>query len=495
MLLFDENDTSDWQHSVHETRTSELSDDQHDSTDHMQQPNTDIPGVWKWQVEPKSDLYGDRTGKLMDLEKVVRGRLTELKHMNDRHVYDWIDEANIPKGTKIETSRCCDEIKPSDGDETNVRSRIVVQQYNVVKRDEAHQGTPPLRVLRMLLALATSKDAHRRKVCGIWDVSVAFVHSPMDEFTVVRPPPGLRVKGKLWVLNRALYGTRMARRCFGKLVAEVLTNAQFETVSIVPNTYHHPQRDIDTVVHGDDFVAVAEDGQLDHFEQVLENSMEIKRGGRIGRGRSSTGKVLKRVVHWSGDGSAWKADPRLIEKLIIMLNLSGGKSVDPWRQRHRERRSRQYYDAKLVQATAGLEQYIALDRPDTAYSVKKSLPTKLMQLRVVRVGRYLKNNPRLVWKFPYQQQLKSICGLCSQRDTVEVHVWSCGVLRESADRVRALSTGEAELYAITKGSAHSLHSQAILKGFGATLEAVVLSDASAGVGDRIAPRLWTTEAS
>ena len=72
-----------------------------------------------------------------------------------------------------------------------------MQQYNVVKRDEVHQGTPPLKVLRMLLALATSKDVHRRKVCGIWDVSVAFFHSPMDEFTVVRLPPGLRVKGKL----------------------------------------------------------------------------------------------------------------------------------------------------------------------------------------------------------------------------------------------------------------------------------------------------------
>ena len=56
MLLFDENDTSDWQHSIHETRTSEMSDDQHDphdNTDHKQQPDTDIPGVWKWQVEPK----------------------------------------------------------------------------------------------------------------------------------------------------------------------------------------------------------------------------------------------------------------------------------------------------------------------------------------------------------------------------------------------------------------------------------------------------------
>ena len=112
----------------------------------------------------------------------------------------------------------------------------------------------------MLLALATSKGALRRKVCGIWAVSVAFFRSPMDEFTVVRPPPGLRVKGKLWVLNRALHGTRMASRCFGKLVAEVLKNTHFETVSIVLNTYHHPQRYIDSVVHGDDFVAVAEDG-------------------------------------------------------------------------------------------------------------------------------------------------------------------------------------------------------------------------------------------
>ena len=56
----------------------------------------------------------------MDPEKVVRGRLTELKHMSDHHVYDWIDEASIPKGTKIETSRRCDDIKPRDGDETIV---------------------------------------------------------------------------------------------------------------------------------------------------------------------------------------------------------------------------------------------------------------------------------------------------------------------------------------------------------------------------------------
>ena len=51
--------------------------------------------------------------------------------------------------------------------------------------------------------------------------------------------------------------------------------------------------------------------------------------------------------------------------------------------------------------------------------------------------------------------------------------------------VRALSTCESEFYAITKGSAHSLQRQAILKGFGVLVEATVLSDASAGIG--IAP--------
>ena len=31
-----------------------------------------------------------------------------------------------------------------------------------------------------------------------------------------------------------------------------------------------------------------------------------------------------------------------------------------------------------------------------------------MKLRVIKVARYLKSNPRLVWKFQYQQQPKSI---------------------------------------------------------------------------------------
>ena len=149
-----------------------------------------------------------------------------------------------------------------------------------------------------------------------------------------------------------------------------------------------------------------------------------------------------------------------------------------------------------MQAAAGLEQYIALDRPDIAYSVKTALqqmskPTKLMKLRIIKVARYLKSNPRLVWRFQYQQQPKSIdvfvdadfaareTMLRSTSGVAEFFGKSPIEFGSSTQSVRALST---EFYATIKGSAHSLHSQAILKGFGVVVEAVVLSDASAGIG-------------
>ena len=67
--------------------------------------------------------------------------------------------------------------------------------------------------------------------------------------------------------EESIVWTRMASRCFWKFVGEVLKDAQFEAVTIVPNTYNHPQRDIDTVVHVDDFV-VAEDDHPILFERV-----------------------------------------------------------------------------------------------------------------------------------------------------------------------------------------------------------------------------------
>ena len=55
MLLFDENDTSDWQDTVWETQLTDAHDE-HDRQeilmDQRAQSDTDVPGVWGCQIEP-----------------------------------------------------------------------------------------------------------------------------------------------------------------------------------------------------------------------------------------------------------------------------------------------------------------------------------------------------------------------------------------------------------------------------------------------------------
>ena len=122
------------------------------------------------------------------------------------------------------------------------------------------------------------------------------------------------MRGKLWYPKRALYGIRKASRCFGKLVGEVLKDAQFEAVTIVPNTYHHPQT-LTLLCTGTTLLLL----------QRMITCIFLK--GRIGPGRSSAGKVLKRVVSWTGDGFTWEADPRLLGKLLKLLNLTAGEGA------------------------------------------------------------------------------------------------------------------------------------------------------------------------
>ena len=197
--------------------------------------------------------------------------------------------------------------------------------------------------------------------------------------------------------------------------------------------------------------------------------------------------------------------PLLIPKLLEGLGLEKAKGAPTSGTKDVGKDDRDSLDVlddaerKIVQSAAGLEQYIALDRPDICYSVKTALqgmaePNKLMHLRVVRIARYLKSAPRLVWHYYYQAipktcdcygdadfaaretQLRSTTGTvdCLGKHTLEGS--------SSTQSVRALSTGEAEFYAIVKAAASCLHTQAILLGFGVSLQAQVLSDATAGIG-------------
>ena len=83
----------------------------------------------------------------------------------------------------------------------------------------------------------------------------------------------------------------------------------------------------------------------------------------------------------SGDGFTWGADPRLIEKLINILNLSGGKGArtpagkDIGRDVRDSDGELEYSDAKLVQAAVPKEEENQAAPPNRRQGRKAAPPT------------------------------------------------------------------------------------------------------------------------
>ena len=114
--------------------------------------------------------------------------------------------------------------------------------------------------------------------------------------------------------------------------------------------------------------------------------------------------------------------------------------------------------------------YLSMDRPDMLRTVREMAkglkePQQYHWGLLKRAARYLRGTPRLVQLVPYQDQFTCI------------NAWSdsdhAGVI--------ALSTGEAEYYALISTASTALGEQAMMADWGVKLSVNIAMDASAGI--------------
>ena len=127
-----------------------------------------------------------------------------------------------------------------------------------------------------------------------------------------------------------------------------------------------------------------------------------------------------------------------------------------------------------------------------------SAPRECDWIKLKRLGRYLVGNTRLVVEFAYQQRLRRISvwtdsdfGGCrrTRKSTsggvlmLEEHLIKCWSINQA---VTALSSGEAEYYAMAKGASIGLGVQGMLKDFGisGSIEIRIDSSAAKGISSR-----------
>ena len=122
--------------------------------------------------ETENENAGGWQPELIEKGKVVYGRKSlceargrEIGLTADHGMYDIVPRS-AARGKLVRAKWLDDRRK------NGMRSRLVAQQFNWAKRDDAAQNTPPLVAARLL-------------------VSVAFYHALRDEGTVVVLPKGL----------------------------------------------------------------------------------------------------------------------------------------------------------------------------------------------------------------------------------------------------------------------------------------------------------------
>ena len=156
------------------------------------------------------------------------------------------------------------------------------------------------------------------------------------------------------------------------------------------------------MVHGDDFIIVSRDDGRQRTLKLLGDNFEYKSdtaGPRADMKKEI--RVLGRILSCTADGWTMEADPNLIENAVCKLGLEDAKGVtSPGVKKEdgqsacdiRSRRNNpillddpdamwpgrdtspllDYEHTKLYQSVGALLNFVAMDRPDLLYSVKKS---------------------------------------------------------------------------------------------------------------------------
>jgi hypothetical protein len=416
------------------------------------------------------------------------------------------------------------DINKGDEETPNIRCRYVAKEIAYYKCDDFFAAMPPLETLRMMISRAASSRSSGKKGRKILviDARKAHLHAMTDRDIFVMLPPEIRRPGMCGRLKRCLYGTRDASARWEAFLASELIKHGFKQGLASSCCFTHASRDLRCMVHGDDFVFVGPDEDLEWAEKVMEESFLIKRVGKLGgdTGDDNEIRILNRVLRWTEAGIKYEADPRHAEILAREVGASGpavrtpgvkGKASEGKKGGNAQETSSSCgvdscpeeekmseADTRWFRSGAARANYLAMDRPDLSFATKElcrrmSAPVAADAAALRRVARYLADEPRLVYSFVWQMSgefnayvdtdfagclktRKSTSGGCAMLGSHLIKHWS------TTQKVVTLSSGEAELAGIVKGTAEALGLQSLAADLGCEIEVRIHADSSAAIG-------------
>jgi len=308
-------------------------------------------------------------------------------------------------------------------------------------------------------------------------------------------------------LNYSLYGTRDAASNWEEHYTQVLIDIGFTRGLSSPCVFHHDKRDITTVINGYYFTTLANYKELRWSAAELKYKFEIKDRGIMGPDDNDIKEIrlLNRILAWEDDGIRYEADQRHAEILINTLKLEDANGVNTpgTKNSNDENDEEDDYlkadEATVFRACVARCNFLGLDRPDVQYAAKEisrhmAKPRQRDVAALKRLGRYLKQYPRAIFKYRFQKMPNKVRVVCdsnyagctetrkSTQGGVAMLGQHCVKSWSSTQATVALSSAEAEFYGIVKACSVSLGMRSLLADMKTLVSLDVLTDASAAKG-------------
>ena len=278
-----------------------------------------------------------------------------------------------------------------------------------------------------------------------------------------------------------------------------MCDGHWKVLTNVPCVAYNETEDSLVMFHGDDFLAEGHDSSLDKLDEVL-GAFEIKRLPRIGPTAGREGVFLHRTIRWNDSGFSYRPDPKHVVALIVTLSVKMRDLLhrftrDTGKGQANTLSELSVTEKAIYMSASGLLQYIALD---VVFATKeaRSRTAKADMLALL----LLKRHREVATTYPYQENRSQI-NCCTDADwagdvTTRLST-TTGALMHGAhwqerwsatQKVRALSSGESDVYAQGSGAARGLLMKHVCHEAGETTKTLVLhcdSVASRGMAQRL----------
>ena len=471
----------------------------------------------KWDDPPEHqrEFYDEISGALLDPKLVMEARAKEIEFVKEFEVYKKVPAEDAVGKTKVSLKWC--DVNKGDNAAPEYRSRLVARELKVWNplMTGTFAATPPTESLRFMLSRFTTrqqKGVESNLKMLVLNISRAHFHPPAKRELYIDLPEEDAEDGKVGLLTKTMYGTRDAAAEWEEYYRQVFTDNGFESGAFCPCLFWSSSRGVSVWVHGDDMVLLGTKAAVEAVENLLSESMLVKRRGLLGWGSGDDKRVtlLNRIIelheHFGGRARTltYEPDPRHVEIILRSLNLDAkAKSVVTPAVRTKPSNDDEdplaETEVRDYRSTCMRIAFLAQDLPHLLYASKEIArkmlkPTRGSYAAMKRIGRFLKGAPRCLQTYSMQDPSGELvvlsdsdfAGCMETRKSTSACFLYHGehLIRatSSTQGIQGLSSGESEFMALVRATSIGLGAQAMAKDLGVELTLSVKTDSSAAHG-------------